>query len=310
MRTNRDDRFSASEQGLGYLSQPRFALLQMLELLEETSVFIEKDDDLDFGDNAGRKSFGSLKHKAEGEKLATNELMSAMGNRNNAAARVVCRISLFLEDLLPNSELIALEEQHERLRARVADLELRSEDDTSRDRLASILNNISGYVSQFIRDLGTEFSHFPIRIDLSNLTIAFDRFERSVTMGRTGGGENHLAYHLATLLALHLFAVNGNRPIPRFLMIDQPTQVYFPSEQVYKEADGSVQKTEEDGDLAAARRLFAWLRKFCEELAPGFQIIVTEHANLRDDWFQAALVEEPWSKPPAFVPADWQDEPS
>ena len=38
---------------------------------------------------------------------------------------------------------------------------------------------------------------------------------------------------------------------------------------------------------------------------PGFQIIVTEHANLRDDWFQAALVEAPWSKPPALVPDDW-----
>jgi hypothetical protein len=153
-------------------------------------------------------------------------------------------------------------------------------------------------------------SPFPVRIDLSNLTVLFDRPERSVPMSRTGGGENHLAYHLATLLALHLFAVNGNRPIPRFLMIDQPTQVYFPSEQVYKNADGSIRKTEEDADLAAVRRLFAWLHKFCEELAPGFQIIVTEHANLRDDWFQAALVEEPWSKPPALVPADWPDEPS
>jgi hypothetical protein len=124
-------------------------------------------------------------------------------------------------------------------------------------------------------------------------------------MSRTGGGENHLAYHLSTLLALHLFATKSERPLPRFIMIDQPTQVYFPSEQVYKAADGSIQKTEEDADLAAVRRLFAWLRKFTEELAPGFQIIVTEHANLRDEWFQAALVEEPWSKPPALVPDDW-----
>jgi hypothetical protein len=93
-------------------------------------------------------------------------------------------------------------------------------------------------------------------------------------------------------------------------MIDQPTQVYFPSEQVYKEADGSIQKTEEDADLAAVRRLFAWLRKFTEELAPGFQIIVTEHANLRDDWFQAALIEKPWSKPPALVPDNWPYEQS
>lgn len=237
--------------------------------------------------------------------IATNELVNAMGNRNNAAARVVGRVSLFLENLIPNAELVALEAKHERLRQRVVELERRVGNDTSHDRLLSILNNIAGYVSQFLRELEAEFSAFPVRIDLANLTIVFDRPERSVPMSRTGGGENHLAYHLSTLLALHLFATKSNRPLPRFIMIDQPTQVYFPSEQVYKAADGSIQKTEEDADLAAVRRLFAWLRKFTEELAPGFQIIVTEHANLRDEWFQAALVEEPWSKPPALVPDDW-----
>lgn len=237
--------------------------------------------------------------------IATNELVNAMGNRNNAAARVVGRISLFLENLIPNAELVALEAKHERLRLRVVELERRVGSDTSQDRLISILNNIAGYVSQFLRELQAEFSAFPVRIDLTNLTIVFDRPERSVPMSRTGGGENHLAYHLSTLLALHMFAAQSDRPLPRFLMIDQPTQVYFPSEQVYKAADGSIQKTEEDADLAAVRRLFAWLRKFTEKLVPGFQIIVTEHANLRDEWFQAALVEEPWSKPPALVPDNW-----
>jgi hypothetical protein len=125
-------------------------------------------------------------------------------------------------------------------------------------------------------------------------------------MGRTGGGENHLAYHLSALLALHLFAAKNNRPIPRFLMIDQPTQVYFPSEQVYSDADGSVQKTEADADLDAVRRLFELLLKFTQDEVPGFQLIVTEHANLRDHWFQEALVEQPWTKPPALVPEEWQ----
>jgi phage shock protein A len=242
--------------------------------------------------------------------ISTNELVSAMGNRNSAAARVAGRISLFLENLIPNSELVGLEAKHERLRKRVVELEGRIGNDSSRERLTSVLNIIAGYASQFIRELDAEFSAFPVRIDLTNLTIIFDRPERTVPMGRTGGAQNHLAYHLSTLLALHLFAVKTHRPLPSFLMIDQPTQVYFPSLQVYKGADGSVQKTEEDADLTAVRRLFAWLRRFTEELAPGFQVIVTEHANLRDDWFQAALVEEPWSKPPALVPDNWPDEKS
>lgn len=69
MTDNRTDRFSAGEQGLGYLYQPRFALLHLLQLPEETSVFIEKDDDLDFVDVGGRKTLASLKHKAVGERL-------------------------------------------------------------------------------------------------------------------------------------------------------------------------------------------------------------------------------------------------
>lgn len=239
--------------------------------------------------------------------IAANEVIAQMGTRNNAAARVVGRISLFLENLAPNEELARLQVEHRRLKLKVEDLEKRIGADDSNDRLNSILNIISTQVSQYIQRFEAEFRDFPARFDLANITIVFDRPERPVPMSRTGGGENHLAYHLSALLALHLFAVKNNRPIPRFLLIDQPTQVYFPSEQVYKEADGSVQKTEEaDADLKAVRRLFELLLKFTQEDAPGFQLIVTEHANLRDQWFQDALVEQPWTKPPALVPEDWQ----
>jgi hypothetical protein len=41
----------------------------MLKLPEEISVYVEKDDDLEFVDVAGRKTLGSLKHKAPGERL-------------------------------------------------------------------------------------------------------------------------------------------------------------------------------------------------------------------------------------------------
>ncbi|MDC7860793.1 hypothetical protein SZ66_20595 [Pantoea ananatis] len=87
------------------------------------------------------------------------------------------------------------------------------------------------------------------------MTIIFDRTDRPVPMSQTGGGENHFAYHLSALLALLLFASKNNCPIPQFLLIDQPTQVYFPSEKIYQEADA---------DLAAVRRLFALLLKFTQ----------------------------------------------
>lgn len=240
--------------------------------------------------------------------ISANEVIAQMGSRNSAAARVVGRISMFLETLLPNEDIAKLEADNRRFNNKVKQLEDQIGADDSNERLTSILNNISAYVLGYIRQFNAEFSPYPVRLSLSQLTIIFDRDGRPVPMGRTGGGANHLAYHLSALLALHLFAAQNNCPIPRFLLIDQPTQVYFPSEQVYKDADGSVQRTEADADLNAVRRLFELLLKFTQEDVPGFQMIVTEHANLREQWFQDALVEQPWSKPPALVPDDWIEE--
>jgi hypothetical protein len=69
MAESSTDQYSAGEQGLGYIYQPRFALLKLLQLPESTSVLIEKDDDLDFIDTNGAKTLASLKHKGVGDRL-------------------------------------------------------------------------------------------------------------------------------------------------------------------------------------------------------------------------------------------------
>lgn len=301
-----------SEQNLALESPIAVVLLNELESLDrELRIVTGQRPKLEayLAELAGKVDgiAGSIKEK-EAElsaAISTNEVIAQMGTRNNAAALVVGRISLFLETLLPNEDLAKLESENRRLNNKVKQLEEQIGADDSNERLTSILNNISSQVSQYIHKFNAEFGPYPARLSLPQLTIVFDRPERPVPMGRTGGGENHLAYHLSALLALHLFAAQNNRPIPRFLLIDQPTQVYFPSEQVYRDADGSVQKTEADADLNAVRRLFELLLKFTQDDVPGFQLIVTEHANLRDQWFQDALVEMPWTKPPALVPEDW-----
>ncbi|WP_200918881.1 DUF3732 domain-containing protein [Methylobacterium sp. Leaf102] len=88
------------------------------------------------------------------------------------------------------------------------------------------------------------------------------------------------------------------------------SQVYLPSEASYKSVGGTVDEIEQgDVDLETVRRLFALLSLFATEDAPGFQLIVSEHAKLRDKWFQAALVEDLWTKPPALVPDNCADIP-
>ncbi len=237
--------------------------------------------------------------------ISANEVVAQIDSRNSQASRVIGRISYYLEELRPDEALATMEQDIARLRRKVETLTGEVGEDDYGERLASILNNISSLMSRYIEKFEAEFREFPFKFDLKSLTVIVDRPDRPVPMLRTGGGENHLAYHLSALLALHHFAAKNQRPIPQFLMIDQPTQVYFPSADVYKAADGSIQRTEADADLVAVTRLFKLLLDFTQKQVPGFQIIVTEHANLGDDWFQAALVEVPWSKPPALVPDDW-----
>ncbi|MBX9568664.1 MAG: DUF3732 domain-containing protein [Candidatus Obscuribacterales bacterium] len=238
--------------------------------------------------------------------ISTNEAIAELGQRNSTAAKTVGRISLFLENLPTESRLSHLEDEYKKLKFQAEELQRRIGTASINERLASTLNAISALITQYVKDFDAEMKIYPARFDITNITLVFDRDERPIPLRNTGSAKNHLAYHLSALLGLHLFAARNNRPIPRFLVIDQPTQVYFPSEKVYKENDGSVEKTEKDGDMELVRKLFALLLKFCQTDCPGFQIIVTEHANLKNDWFQECLVEEPWRRPPALVPLDWK----
>ncbi|MDD2852636.1 MAG: DUF3732 domain-containing protein [Desulfuromonadaceae bacterium] len=241
--------------------------------------------------------------------IAANEAIAQLGNTNNAASKVVGRISYFLETYSPEADVAETEKRMRALQRRIEDLERQSGADDSKERLASILNIISSNIGGYAKELRAEFSEYNFRLDLGNLTVVVDRPDRPIPMHRTGGGANHLAYHLGALLSLHQFAAANGRPVPQFLFLDQPTQVYFPSETVYKEADGSFERTEADSDVQRVHKLFSMLYRFVTELCPGFQIIVTEHANLRDGWFQQALVEKPWTKPPALIPEDWPNMP-
>jgi hypothetical protein len=245
------------------------------------------------------------KHEELSAAIAANEKIAEMGNRNTAAARIVGRVSLFLETYMPENNLGELEERIAEKVKQLHLLEAETGVDDSAERLASILSIISNQMGVYSKHLETEFCDRPLRLDLNRLSVVIDRSERPILMSNTGGGSNHLAYHLAALLSIHHYSFTHKRPIPSFLMLDQPTQVYFPSEEKYKASKGSVEETERDSDLEKVRSLFGMLYKFCTEECPGFQIIVSEHANMRDEWFQNSLVEQPWTKPPALIPDDW-----
>ncbi|QAY66367.1 DUF3732 domain-containing protein [Paenibacillus protaetiae] len=225
---------------------------------------------------------------------------------NTRIARVVGRISLFLENYQEVHEDNDLKIQIAELEGKIKLLEQELDKDKKEELLTSALSRISTYMTKWAEELQLEHSTSPYRLDLKNLTVIADQEERPIPMYRMGSGENWLGCHLVSHLALHKYFIQRGRPVPSFIILDQPTQVYFPPEK-YEVMEGLDEELT-DEDRLAVSRLFNLLFSVCEELQGNFQIIVLDHANIDSKEYQDSLVEDPWRNGRALIPTNWIEE--
>lgn len=216
-------------------------------------------------------------------------------------AHILGRISLYLESLPELPDSTSLQQEAAELRSQCEALEDELSDETIRDRLESIVALLGGKMSEWARRLQLEHSTHPLRFNLKKLTIVADTPDGPIPMDRMGSGENWVGYHLIGHLALHGWFTEQNRPVPRILFLDQPSQVYFPPE---RDVDGSLDSIQNE-DRIALRRMFELVFEAVTKLAPHFQVIITEHADINEPWYQAAVVEK-WRNGTKLVPENWR----
>lgn len=215
-------------------------------------------------------------------------------------AHVIGRMSLFLETLPQVADSSDLRRGVSGIQHEIEKLEADLSDEKLRERLDSILSVIGRRLTEWADRLELEHRGNPFRLDLRRLQVVADAETGAIPMDRMGSGANWLGCHLIAHLALHTWFVRRGRPVPRFLFLDQPSQVYFPAE---RDAGGSMAVLK-DEDRLAVIRIFELIRDVVAELSPGLQVIITEHADVTEDWYQAAVVER-WRNGVALIPADW-----
>jgi hypothetical protein len=244
---------------------------------------------------------GLAKNRSQMEAVrAASDRLSGVQDDLTKKAHVLGRVSLYLESLPDLPDTKALEEQAATLRAQCVELENELSDERVRERLESVTSILGQRMTKWAHQLDLEHSKFPLRLDLKKLTIVADTNDGPVPMDRMGSGENWVGYHLIAHLALHQWFVERGRPVPRFLFLDQPSQVYFPAE---KDVDGSMALVSEDDRLAVSR-MFQLVFDAVKDVAPGLQVLITEHADINEPWYQAAIVER-WRGGTKLVPDDW-----
>lgn len=235
---------------------------------------------------------------------SANEQVDRMQNELAARSHIIGRISLYLESLPELPDATGLQKQIETLRDRCSRLDEELSDDKIRDRLTSILSLVNQTLSSYARELKLEHSESPLRLDVKRLTVVADKPTGPVTMETMGSGGNWIGYHLVAHLALHEWFTRRSRPVPRFLFLDQLSAAYYPAE---KRHPGQITRSQNSDDDVKVARMFRLIFSVVNELTPGLQVILTEHAEVDEPWFQSAVVAR-WSDGEKLVPENWPEQ--
>lgn len=184
---------------------------------------------------------------------------------------------------------------------------------TAREEKANRI--ITAAIRRVIKHLGIAGAEGVPSLNQRELNVQFQRdgVDHPDTLSEIGSGENWMAYHLAMLFALHTLFLSrkGENTVPTFLVIDQPSQVYFPSDtfrQVEERSENSKDRAARGEDLRRTKRIFEMISKVGEGLK-HLQVIVLEHAD-RSTWGDVKNVKEAadWRDERGLIPEHWRTE--
>ncbi|MBV07908.1 DUF3732 domain-containing protein [Rubinisphaera sp.] len=213
----------------------------------------------------------------------------------NTASRFVGRIEQALESYWKTTDDSELQKEIESLSREITRLRKQANRNLERQKVQDILKRFSNQITAYVRKLQLARADDPVHLNIKELQLEVTSQEgRRDALWEIGSAENWMGYHIATLLTLHeMFLEQPASPVPSFLMIDQPSQAYFP-DRWPGDDDKDIVPTEETGnvedvvkstlakrseDLEGVHRIFETLALAIEKCKGDLQIIVTEHAG-------------------------------
>lgn len=184
-----------------------------------------------------------------------------------------------------------LEARVSKLQTEIGALQRQLNEARRREREEGAARRISSYIKRFVDAMGVAGAEGRPMLDNRELNLKFQRegAPKADFLWEIGSGENWMAYHLATLLALHgvFLQRKSQNPVPSFLIIDQPSQVYFPSDTFETLTPDSVSQASVSkrkgrraaDDLESTIQIFKVLARAQDRLGNTLQIIVLDHAD-------------------------------
>lgn len=239
------------------------------------------------------------------EALARTDEVRASAQRTwDQQSFVRGRIAQFLEttSLQSDDSIATIEREIETLKDSADQLSEELDPEALRSALESLLNIVGRRMTALAKGFPLEHSEHGVRIDPYRLTVVADTLQGPAYMdtGAIGSGMSWVGYHLSAYLALQDYFIEANRPVPRFIVFDQPSQAFFPRD---REHGGDLAELS-DTDRDNTRKLYRMMFDAVARLDGRLQIIAFDHADFSDEWFQGSIIET-WRDGTALVPREW-----
>jgi hypothetical protein len=175
------------------------------------------------------------------------------------------------------------------------------------DRKRRSLRLVNANAARLMPLLDSERPEDPVSLEIDDLTVKVTGTNRDDYLSEIGSGSNWLSYHVAIALALQQYFLSlVHSPVPSFLILDQPSQVYFPKRLTVREEEIPEEPQFRDEDIEAVRKVFTTIAHAVEVASGRLQVIVLDHAP-RDVWsgIPNVVAFEEWRNGVKLVPAEW-----
>lgn len=238
------------------------------------------------------------------------------------ALKLLMKIESMFDDILINRKS-DIEKKKDDLRRNISNIIDELEEKYSiENKIKKAEKYINKYMNKIGEKLDFEKTYKPINLkfSLSSFDLWHEKENKKIYLRSMGSGANWLYSHICLFLALqNYFCYNNKSMIPPILLLDQPSQVYFPNSIDFSDTfdykvlsvDLNKNEIKADEDLDAVTNLFNILDEHCintfEECNILPQIIVTDHADnlkMKDNNFDKLVNGRRWRKRGFIHPID------
>jgi hypothetical protein len=258
-------------------------LAEHIEKISESSKYIDKSYDILDREIIKRKSklneLESSLNTVRKQKLllqVESEKIREIRQTEYEVYRYLGRLEKALEDYSIVHGNNELKEEISILEQKIRTMRQQVDPKRLAQKLKDELLRVSAGIARYAKFLGVENPEDSISLDIINLTIRKHSGKRDDFLWEIGSGANWMGYHIATLLALHdHFAGLEWNAVPQFLIVDQPSQVYFP-DKLQKHSDTKYTPD----DILKVQKIFtAFSYHLSLRKKNPTQIIIIEHAD-------------------------------